>query len=234
LFDGASVREPDFSAGSPLFPARSDTEEFFLVREMHHRLANSFAALTGILRREFRASASPNLQETLDRFEARIVAFGDLHRLLIVGAEEGWISAQSYIEQLCEALAEALLKPLGVRCEVSADAAFFRAEYCELLGLVIAELVTNAAKHAFAGRDDGLVRIEFVSTTDTWTCIVSDNGVWASVTSEGVGSKILGTLLRALGAELVRKSGPRGTSSVVRCPFQPEFSSMTSQSTCAD
>jgi two-component sensor histidine kinase len=89
-------------------------------------------------------------------------------------------------------LSQALLKPLRVRCEVSADAAFLPAAYCELLGLVIAELVTNAAKHAFRRRDDGVVRIEFANTTDTWACIVSDNGVGALATSSGVGSKFLG------------------------------------------
>jgi two-component sensor histidine kinase len=203
-----------------------DVEKFFLLREMNHRLANSFTVLTALMRREFQL-ASPTLRESLERCEARIVAFGDLHRLLTVGAETGWIPVQPYLEGLCEALSDALLKPLEVRCEVAADAVFFPGRYCELLGLVVAELVTNSAKHAFRGRDDGLVRIEFMSAPDTWTCIVSDNGVGASLNSNGVGSKIIATLLRALGAELVIKSGPEGTSSIVRCPFQPEFSLAT-------
>jgi two-component sensor histidine kinase len=203
--------------------APPDAEKYFLIREMHHRVANSFTVLAAILRHEFGSSISPNSQESLQRCEARIVAFSELHRFFTIGAGTGWTSTQSYIEKLAYALAEAVLKPLGLHCEVSADAAFFRGEYCELLGLVIAELVTNAAKHAFRGRDQGVVRIEFVSTTDTWTCIVSDNGAGVSPTSVGVGSKILGTLVRALGADLVSESGPRGTSAVVRCPFQPEF-----------
>jgi two-component sensor histidine kinase len=203
----------------------NETDQFLLLREMHHRVANSFAILTATLRREFGASMQSKLGESVDRFEARVAAFGALHRFLTIGAETGWISAHSYIEQLCAALAEAILNPLGVRCEVSADVAFLPAECCEFLGLVIAELVTNSAKHAFQGRVGGLVRIEFLSTAEGWTCIVSDNGAGNSVPSIGVGSQILARLVRALGAELVSKSEPKGTSSAVRCPLQPEFSS---------
>jgi len=204
----------------------AERDEFLLLREMHHRFANSFATLNGMLRREFGSSGLSEIGASVDRFEARVAAFGALHRFLTVGAEPGWFCAQSYIEQLCEALVKAILKPLGLRCEVSADTAYFPGECCELLGLVIVELVTNAAKHAFRAQGDGVVRVEFVCTTDTWTCMVSDNGIGNSVPSIGVGSRIIARLVRALGAELVSKSGPKGTSLAVRCAFQPEFSSV--------
>ena len=223
-----AIRERDvpFAQFDCLAPSRTD--QFLLLREMHHRFANSLMTLTAILRRELRSPSSSSREEVFDRCEARIVALAELQRRLMVGAAPGWVSVVSYIEHLCKTLAEAILGPLGVRCEVAADAALLPSECCELLGLVIAELVTNAAKHAFRGRDDGVVRVEFVSTTNSWTCMVSDNGVGVankvgmSDKSVGVGSKILATLLSALGAELVVKSGPGGTSSVVRCQFQPE------------
>ena len=136
-----------------------ETEDFLLLREMHHRLANTLTVLTSVLRREFGRSASPELRDSLERCEARIIAFSNLHRALVVGATSECVSVQCYIEHLCHVLSEALLEPLGVCCEVSAEAGELRSERCERLGLVIAELVTNAAKHAFHGRDDGLVRV---------------------------------------------------------------------------
>jgi two-component sensor histidine kinase len=103
----------------------------------------------------------------------------------------------------------------GVRCEVFADAGEFPGERCERLGLVITELVTNAAKHSFHGRNDGLVRVELIKRIDSWVCVVSDNGVGTAVRSLGVGSKIVKRLVRALGGKLVRKSRRDGTSVVV-------------------
>jgi two-component sensor histidine kinase len=194
-----------------------ESDEFLLLREMHHRLANTLTVLTSMLRREFALSASPGLRDSLARCEARIVAFGNLHRSLLVGAANDWISVQYYIGHLCGALSEALLKPLGIRCEVSVDAGEFPGERCERLGLVIAELVTNSAKHAFHGRNDRLVRVELINRVDSWVCVVSDNGVGTGIASLGAGSKILKQLVGALGGNLVRKSGRNGTSVIVTC-----------------
>lgn len=196
--------------------ALDGNDQFLLLREMNHRFANSFMVLAGMARRECGRSGLTRLGQPLDRLETRMIAFSELHRFLAVGAESGCISAQCYIEHLCEALAEALLEPLGIRCEVSADSVLLPSEYCELIGLVITELVTNSVKHAFRGRDDGLVRIDFVNASGAWACIVSDNGIGASAASSGVGSIIVTTLLDRLGAEIAIKSGPRGTSSIIR------------------
>jgi two-component sensor histidine kinase len=213
----SAVCEHDFSVGWLPDSARRDAGEFLLLREMHRRVANSFAVVCGILRREFASSAQPELQESLRRCEARIVALGNLHRFLTIGGHQEWISVQFYIERLCEALVEAVLGPMGVRREVCADDGIFRSEHCELLGLIIAELATNAAKHAFRERDDRLLRVEFINNTDSWVCVVSDNGVGSRAMSSGVGSRILESLLQALDANLVRKSGLDGTSVAVTC-----------------
>jgi two-component sensor histidine kinase len=192
-------------------------EEFLLLREMHHRFANTFMVLTSVLRRDIAVSGSPELLESLARYEARVAAFGNLHRSLMVGAGSGSISVQGYIEGLCNALSEAILKPLGVRCVVIADTGEFPSERCERLGLVVAELVMNAAKHAFRERDDWFVQVEFINSIDSWTCVVSDNGDGTGIASPGAGSKILKELVHALGGNLSRKSGRNGTSVVVTC-----------------
>ena len=196
------------------------SDEFLLLREMHHRLANTLTMLTSVLWHEFARYESPELRTSLARCEARIVAFGNLHRNLVVGAEHDWISVQNYIEHLCEALSDALLRPLGIRCEVLADAVELSSGRCELLGLVIAELVTNAAKHAFHGQSSGLVRVALINRNDSWVCVVSDNGVGTATASVGVGSKILKQLVRALGGNLVRRSGRYGTSVTVSCQME--------------
>jgi two-component sensor histidine kinase len=80
------------------------------------------------------------------------------------------------------------------------------------LGLVITELVTNAAKHGFRGRNEGLVRVELINKIDSWVCIVFDKGVGAGTASMGVGTKIIEQLVRALGKNLVRRSDRYGAS----------------------
>jgi two-component sensor histidine kinase len=149
----------DFGASSPGQSVHAISEdEYLLLREMHHRMANTLTLLTSLLWAEFSPVARPATRKSLNRCEARIVAFGKLHSLLTVGTTGGSVDARKYIEELCHALSEALLRPIGVRCEVFVNAGTMPRQTCERLALLIAELVTNAAKHAFAERDDGLVR----------------------------------------------------------------------------
>jgi two-component sensor histidine kinase len=121
------------------------------------------------------------------------------------------------MEALCKALSEALLKPLGVRCELISEDGEYPAERCERLGLVVTELVTNAAKHAFCGRAGGIVRVAVLEAAELLVCVVSDNGVGTDITGGGTGSQILEQLVRAIDGELTVKSGRSGTSVVVTC-----------------
>ncbi len=217
LSNGRAFQEFDLLAPRTDALPLSAGDEFWLLREMHHRLANTFAILTSALRREFSSPTSLDFQDLLTRYEARIVAFGDLHRSLLVGAADGLVSVHCYIENLCEALSEALLKPLGVRCEVFADAGQSPSERCERLGLVVAELVTNAAKYAFDGRNGGRVRVELINRGDCWVCIVSDNGDGLAMAPHGLGSRIVEQLVRSLNGTVNRRSGSNGTSVAVTC-----------------
>ena len=89
---------------------------------------------------------------------------------------------------------------------------------CELLGLVFAELVTNSAKHASPNSDDGMVHVKLGRKDQSWVRIVSDDGEVACPTPQGVGTKIIGRLVRLLGGGFAKSSGRRGTSAVVIFP----------------
>jgi two-component sensor histidine kinase len=145
------------------------SNEFLLLRGMNHRFANTLTVLINMLQDEF--AVTPAVQDSLSRCQARMAAFGNLHRSLVIGAANELISAQNYIEHLCEDLSDALPRPRGIRCEVFVGEGEFPCERRELLGLVVTELVTNGAKHGFRGRNEGLVRVELINKIDSWVCI---------------------------------------------------------------
>ncbi|WP_128949184.1 sensor histidine kinase [Bradyrhizobium guangzhouense] len=192
-------------------------DELMLLRETNHRFANTLTVLAFALRREFASSISAETRRSFERCEATIAAFGMLHRSLIVGGMQGKISLSAYMEQLCRALSEALLSPMGVGCELISEVGEIPAGRCERLGLVVAELVTNAARHAFGGRDKGMVRVNIFEEGTTLVCIVSDDGRGMHIAAGGAGSRILKQLVHALDGEMIVRSGPRGTSVLVTC-----------------
>jgi two-component sensor histidine kinase len=186
----------------------------FVLTEAHHRMKNTLALLAASLRRDFTPAASADLRNAIDRFEGRILAFGELYRLLEVGRGQGETSVGDYFGCLCRALTTAVLEPLGLRCETTIEDGSMATKQCEPLGLIIVELVTNAAKHAFPSGNDGLVSIDLLYREGR-CCTVSDNGIGAAGPLRGSGARILEDLARSIRARTITAFGCRGTTVTV-------------------
>ncbi|MEI9996749.1 MAG: sensor histidine kinase [Rhizomicrobium sp.] len=208
----------DKQVNAILHAANDDSDSSFALREAHHRMANTLALLAGALRRDLSAVTDPDVRAILRGHERRIVGFGNLHRHFSTAPGMGVIAVENYVRPLCEGLVDAMLAPLGVRCEAFIGEGALPSAKCESVGLMIAELVTNAAKHAFPGAAGGKVRIDLFERMEVWHCIVSDDGVGFSGGTAGTGSRILDMLVRALSGRIEIRSSPSGTVVAVNFP----------------
>ena len=189
------------------------------VRETHHRMKNMLTLLGAWLRADFMSTASVDLPQAIDGFERRILAFGKLYDLLSRHSDRPYTSVGDYIGSLSLALAAAILEPRGIRCEAMIGDGFLESKRCERLGLIIVELVTNAAKHAFPNQLPGLIRIQAFYGDGFWHCTVKDSGVGARGT-RGVGGRIVEDLARSIGGHTVTDSGSDGTIVTVVVPHR--------------
>jgi two-component sensor histidine kinase len=183
-----------------------------VMREFRHRMANTLTVLHSSLRQQLATHSDRTLQEVLRRHEKQTMAVADLHRFFARDIGDGEILIESYFQSLCELLSRSVLAPLGLRCETFIINSFLSVEKCELLGLVVSELVMNAAKHAFPEEARGHVRIEIGVCKAYWRCLVSDDGIGMQKRSPGCGSDIIDKLIHALGARSAIQSGADGTA----------------------
>jgi anti-sigma regulatory factor (Ser/Thr protein kinase) len=93
------------------------------------------------------------------------------------------------------------------------------AERCWRIGLIVYELVINAAWHAFP-RGDGEVRLELLRAGPFVECRVSDNGSSPPRIRPGHGLKIVDDLARSLDGRFEQRLGPRGSRSIVTFPLE--------------
>jgi two-component sensor histidine kinase len=116
-----------------------------LTREMSHRVKNSLASVVGLLRVQSRSAQSEEVRDALKDAASRITTIAQVHDHLWRGARIGYVDIADFAGELCRKLQETVSHT--VRCTfghlmISADKAI-------PLGLLINELVTNSAKHAY-------------------------------------------------------------------------------------
>jgi two-component sensor histidine kinase len=202
-------------------PPHRPVEELLRI-ETHHRLMNTFSILCAILERELN-TCDPRNRVALDRSVRIISAHGALHGFLALETPRSPVALGEYITKLSRCLSEAVLKPMDVTCEVIADEGFMPAVQAERLGLVLCELLINAAKHGFPHKRTGLVRIEVARQDHGWCCTVTDNGggFRDAVPAAGLGTQILEGLVRRLNGRMFVQSTAEGTTVTLLFPLAP-------------
>jgi two-component sensor histidine kinase len=147
-----------------------------LLRELQHRVKNNLQLITALIRLEARA-ATEGEAVALSRLASRIDALTVLYRTLATEGSDETIDLGKYLADIADAVMQASAGP-----EIALDV---EAEYCPLsinlampTGLLVNEMLTNALKYAFAGRDSGRIKL---------LCEVKDGRVRVIVSDDGIG-----------------------------------------------
>ncbi|MHB8530784.1 MAG: sensor histidine kinase [Caulobacteraceae bacterium] len=189
-----------------------------LFDELNHRVKNSLAMVSGLLRMQAKA-ASPALREHLKKAVARVEAIADVHGALYQGGRKTRIEFASYLNLLCERLQASVLDG-RVRIEVKAQPEDVSIDHAAPLGMIVNELVTNAAKHAYPAPARGVIDVCFERTGDSLTLSVADDGPGPpkdKAGAGGLGMRLVKSLVAQLGGRLTI-SGPPGARFAVRLP----------------
>jgi two-component sensor histidine kinase len=93
---------------------------------------------------------------------------------------------------------------------------------CWLLGMIVAELITNAVRHAF-DQEGGTIRIECRASGEFVECRVSDNGSASTAhVRPGNGLRIIEALAQNLDADFQFNPGENGSESVLILPIEQD------------
>ena len=131
------------------------------------------------------------------------------------------MDAPVHLAKVCAELCAAHLAPRGLFCEFRSDPGLLPREACQTLALIVVELVTNAAKHAFEGRVSGRIRVALLRTEAGWICQVADNGCGLGAGPGGDGMRLVRGLARGLGADLRVHSDSAGVIVSLSLPDDP-------------
>jgi two-component sensor histidine kinase len=136
-----------------------DRRQELMIRELRHRSGNLFSQLLALFSQTARNSKS--IAELVTKYEARVLAMANAHRLVTEG---GWKSAS-----LREVL-NTLLAPHLDRISFSGPNVFLEPDPTFGLSMAVHELASNATTHGSLSRRSGTVAV-------TWTVNRTEQGL---------------------------------------------------------
>lgn len=192
-----------------------------LVAEISHRVMNEYTHAIATLSLAAADTANANARMTLIVAARRLRAYAGVHRALAPPYGSGRQDLGEYLKALCVALSSASLSDRAVHLTFIQCEASMAADRCWRVGLIVSELVTNAVRHAFAGRSGAIV-VELCARGGMTYCRISDNGRAASYSPQpGRGRAIVEGLTRELGGKVEWLFGPNGTTVFLSIPSEP-------------
>jgi two-component sensor histidine kinase len=127
------------------------------------------------------------------------------------------MDAAAYLRNLCLSIRRSKLNQKKIDLALAAHRLWLRSDRCWLLGMIVFELITNAARHAFAG-GNGLIRVELLRAGALVQCRVLDNGSAPASFRPGRGLQIVHELTKALDGRFDQRFTTGGSTSVVVFP----------------
>ena len=181
----------------------------WLVRDSYHRVKNNLIVVESLLwmqANEFEgAPAYTAFKESQSRVRAMLLIHEQLHR----SHDLQHVDFAAYLERLAASLFDAYrTEPISVELTVDIDDVSLGADVALSCGLLLNELISNALKHAFVGRDQGHLTVAMGREGSQYWLQVSDDGVgmpdgqdWPS-TKATLGARIIQSQVKQLGGAL--------------------------------
>jgi two-component sensor histidine kinase len=150
-------------------------EKDTLLRELQHRVKNNLQMITALIRMETR-NATVADQKRFERLAGRVDALAILYQALAADEQKDEVDLGVYLSQIASAVMASHAVE-GIRLDMKVDTYPVSIDVAMPTGLVVNELLTNALKHAFPGRDGGTITLLRIVNGDGCRVVVADDGV---------------------------------------------------------
>ena len=197
-------------------------KQSLLLREVNHRVANSLQLIGSLLELQARRIGDADARNALHAAAERVEAVSLVHRRLYTSDDVSHVEMDQYLQGLVEDLQRSVgAQDVSCAIKLSADRARVETDKAVAIGLVVNELVTNAAKYAYPGRGGGEVRVAFRDEEGAYTLTVEDDGVGpppigAKPQGSGLGAVIVAAMARTVRATVETLHAQPGTRVILR------------------
>jgi two-component sensor histidine kinase len=187
-----------------------------LLREVNHRVANSLQLVSSLVHLQAAALKDAPARAALSDTQSRIAAIMQIHRRLYTSDDVEFVDMADYLDGLTTEISNTLSGD-GLRSiRLEAEPIRLVTDKAVSVGVIVAELVTNALKYAYSPGQPGEVRVGLRAVGDgRLELAVEDDGCGMPPASTpargtGLGQKVLASMARSLGSKVVFDPAHKG------------------------
>ncbi|MCW3071153.1 MAG: hypothetical protein JWO44_1043 [Bacteroidetes bacterium] len=153
-------------------------EKEILLSEIHHRVKNNMAVISGLLGLQSSYVEDERSRLLFEESRNRIHSMALIHDKLYQHETFARIDFNAYCNDLINYIRTSYnTTSAKIAYSITCNDVFVDIKNAVPCGLILNELISNVYKHAFRGREEGEVKIVCTKMGEKFTMMVSDNGI---------------------------------------------------------
>ncbi len=193
-----------------------------LMGEVNHRVANSLAMVSSLVRLQANAMKDEATKTALGETQARIDAVAMVHRRLYASGNVLEVALDDYLRNVLDQFQTAMGTSSRITITYQLEQLALKTDASINLGVIAAEWVMNAAKYAYPeGRGEVRVRLEKLHDGNA-VLAVEDDGVGRDgglPKGTGLGTRIVTAMATSLDASVEYRSRSPGLAALLTFPI---------------
>ncbi len=187
---------------------KSLKEKETMLAEIHHRVKNNLAIISGLLQMQAFNTEDEQLLGKVQESQSRIQSIAMVHEKLYESESFSEISIDQYIDDLLEIILDSISSTeKSISIEKEMEPLSMNMRQAIPCGLLLNELITNSFKHGFPDRQEGDIAISLHQKDRQVVLSVQDNGVglpddFDIKNQSSLGMTLINTLVKQLGGTL--------------------------------
>jgi len=182
-------------------------EKETLLAEIHHRVKNNLAVVSGLMEMQAINTDNEELSQRLIESVLRIKSIAEIHERLYQSESFAHIQFSDGIESLTKDIVRTLQTTTKIDLKFNMDQTELNINQSVPSSLLVNEVITNILKHAFKGVDKGTITVNLEEAESSIILKIVDDGIglpedFHSKTYNSMGLKLIDLLSEQLEAEI--------------------------------
>ncbi len=192
-------------------------EKEVLLAEVHHRVKNNLAVISGMMQLQAYDEESEVLKTKLMDSVVRIISMASIHEQLYQSGSFSKLEFSDNLESLVRKIVDAMQTNIPISLKFQLKETQLNVNQAIPFSLIVNEVVTNIIKYAFTGKRKGAIWFTLFEKNDVIKLEIKDNGIglpqnFETNKKKTLGLRLISILAKQLEAAYQYKSSDTGTT----------------------